>query len=88
MQDYKNIKTSLEVIQALRLAHGNELVLFGSYTKLGESEGDSNEAYTKMGFNDSPVPLYEIRQYWTTGNPSHNRVDELTDCFLCYPTND
>ncbi len=85
---YKKIPTSAEVWAVIRARH-KDLVVFGSYSAPdGDQYGDMSKGRmdTSYGFNDSEEPLIHASTTWTIdrGEP-HNRIDEVTNYWICQP---
>lgn len=88
--EYRKVATSAEVWAVIRARH-KELIVFGSYSApdgdefIGSSTGRMDTAY---GFSDSDYPLIEASTTWTIDyDQRSNRIDEITEYWLCVPVN-
>lgn len=89
--EYRKIATSAEVWAVIRARH-KDLVVFGSYSAPdGDQFGDMSigRMDTSYGFRNSDYPLIEASTTWTIDHDQrHNRIDEITEYWLCIPISD
>lgn len=89
--NYKKLATSAEVWAVIRARHYNDLGVFSSYSA---PEGDYfgnpqlGVMATEYGLNGAGCPLLGARTTWDVGPVAHERKNEKTEYWLCYPIED
>jgi hypothetical protein len=88
MKDYKTVKTTKEVFDAIFKDHKDKLKVFSSCSA---PEGDMYEdpdfgrMDTSYGFDCADYPIIECRTTWLISKESKYRGGEQTFYWLCVP---
>lgn len=87
--DYRLIKTTPEVWAVLRIRHGEEMHVYGSYSApMGDEHNPPGHAVmqTSYGFRDSPIPFIQAETRWRfESDHPEIRLDEIHEYWLCIP---
>lgn len=90
MADHLRLPTSPEVWAVLRVRHGKEMGVYGSFSNpdgtFNGGPGETGEMHTIYCLNGAVTPFMEARTTWTIDpERPHKRIDEKHEYWLCLP---
>lgn len=89
MRDYRIVKTTAEVWNAIRASHREQLKVFSSYSAPdGDYFGNSSQGkmFTAYGFDQGDYPIMQAETTWDIDRQNLcNRINEVHEYWLCLP---